>query len=202
MYRSRASYFRSEYRQGGEVEMVNTPWYARLFYVPLLNFLISWILSLIIQAKRMGFPEMNIFIRIANLVFFVGGCVLLWFIPVRSNVAFWIGLVIIVVGQVIFGFGYSAMREHPEQKKTVVDWGIYRFSRHSHIIAGIIVLLGTIIMGWDRRSFVYLVVWIYCILNVVFTHYAIKYEEKRNVEKFGQEYQDYMKRVPRYFLFK
>ena len=180
--------------------MIDTPWYARLFYVPILNFLVSWILALIIQAKRMGFPEMNIPIKIANLVFFVGGCVLLWFVPFRINVPFWIGVGIIMVGQVIFGLGYSAMREHPAQKKIVVDWGIYRFSRHSHIIAGIIVLLGTIIMGWNTRSMMYLIVWIYFFLNMVFTHFAILYEEERNVVKFGQEYDDYMKRVPRYFF--
>ena len=182
--------------------MIDTPWYTRLFYVPILNFLISWILSLIIRAKRMGFPEMNAPIRFANLVVFVGGCVLLWFVPFRINAAFWIGVGIIIVGQVIFALGYSAMREHPEHKKTVVDWGIYRFSRHSHIIAGTIVLLGTIIMGWHTRSFLYLIVWIYFLLNIVFTHYAILYEEKRNVIKFGQEYTDYMKRVPRYFVFR
>ena len=180
--------------------MMDTPWYARLFYVPILNFLVSWILSLVIQAKRMGFPEMSAPIRIANLVSFVGGCVLLWFVPFRINAAFWIGVGIIVVGQVIFGLGYSAMREHPEQKRIVVDWGIYGFSRHSHIIACIIVLLGTIIMGWNIRSTMYLIVWIYFLMYIVFTHYAILYEEKRNVVKFGQEYEDYMKRVLRYFF--
>jgi len=33
-------------------------------------------------------------------------------------------------------------------------------------------------------------------------HYGILNEEKINIEKFGQEYADYMKRVPRYLLIK
>jgi len=31
-------------------------------------------------------------------------------------------------------------------------------------------------------------------------HFGVLSEEKSNVERFGQEYADYMKRVPRYFF--
>jgi len=37
--------------------MMDTAWYFRLFYVPILAFIISLLLSMIIKAKRMGFPE-------------------------------------------------------------------------------------------------------------------------------------------------
>ena len=182
--------------------MMDTSWYLRLFYVPILNFIVSWILSYIIRAKRMGFPELSKPMMIASMMSFVGGCVLLWFVPFRINVAFWIGICVIIFGQVVFGLGYSAMREYPEKKKLVVDWGIYKVSRHSHIIASMIVLLGTIIMGWNTKSTVYLIVWIYFLLHVIFNHFAILYEEEKDVEKFGQEYEEYVKRVPRYFLLK
>jgi protein-S-isoprenylcysteine O-methyltransferase Ste14 len=65
-----------------------------------------------------------------------------------------------------------------------------------------IVLLGTIIMGWNTKSTVYLIVWIYFLLHVIFNHFAILYEEEKDVQKFGQEYEEYVKRVPRYFLLK
>ena len=100
----------------------------------------------------------------------------------------------------VFGLGYSAMREHPEKKKTVVDWGVYKVSRHSHVLAGMITLLGTIVMGWNLKSAVYIILWVYFVLYIIMGHLSVLNEEKINIEKFGQEYRDYMKKVPRYFL--
>jgi len=177
------------------------PWYFRLFYLPVLTFLISFLLSVIIKAKRMKMPELTRFMQIVQLVSFVGLCVLLWFVPFRINLAFWVGIGIIAFGQIVYALGYMAMREHPEKKKTVVDWGIYRFSRHSHILAGLITTLGVIVMGWNFSSIVYVILWLYFVLDIAFTHHMIQYEEKVNVEKFGSEYEDYMRRVPQYILF-
>jgi len=104
---------------------MDIPWYFRLFYMPILNFLISLLLSMIIGAKRMGHPEMSRPLMIGYMISLIGGCVLLWFVPFRINAAFWIGLCIILFGQVVFALGYAAMREHPEKQQAVVDWGIY-----------------------------------------------------------------------------
>lgn len=139
---------------------------------------------------------------IGNMIWFIGLIVLMWFVPFSVNLAFWIGFGIIVLGQIVFGLGFSAMKEHPEKQQTVVDWGIYKVSRHSHVIAGMITNLGAIVMGWNTGSTIYVILWGYFILNIIMTHFAILSEEKINIEKFGQEYEDYMKRVPRYFLVK
>ena len=92
------------------------------------------------------------------------------------------------------------MREHPEKKQAVVDWGIYGISRHSHVLAGKICLLGVVIMGWNPGSILYIVLCVYFILYVALSHFGVLSEEKLNLERFGQEYADYMKRVPRYFF--
>jgi protein-S-isoprenylcysteine O-methyltransferase Ste14 len=123
-----------------------------------------------------------------------------WFITFSINLAFWIGLAIIVLGYVVFALCCTAMREHPEKKKTVVDWGIFKVTRHPHVISGMIMSLGVIAMGWNWGSIMYVILWVYFVLDVGFNHFYILMEEKRNVEKFGQEYLDYMKTVPRYFL--
>ena len=177
-----------------------TPWYFRLFYIPILNFVISFALFAIIKAKRMTSGGPSKPLAIAYMLMLIGFCALMWFIPFEINIAFWIGISIIVFGQVVFALGYSAMREHPEKKKAVVDWGIYKVSRHSHVLAGIIADLGAIIMGWNLKSTTYLIVWIYFALYIIISHLGVLSEEKINIEKFGQEYKDYMKRVPRYFL--
>jgi len=130
------------------------------------------------------------------------GWILTWFVTFSINLAFWIGVAIIIFGEVVFALGYISMREHPEKKKTVVDWSIYKVSRHSHVLAGVICLLGTIVVGWNPSSLMYIVLWVYFVLYVILSHFGVLNEEKMNIERFGQEYEDYMKRVPRYFLIK
>lgn len=177
--------------------MIETTWYFRLFFVNILWFVISFLLSGIIKAKRMGSPEPKS-MMIVFLMFFIVGCVLMWFVPFSINLAFWIGVCVIAFGEVVYGLGFFAMRAHPEMKKTVVDWGIYKISRHSHILAGIICVLGVILMGWNPASVMYMVLWVYFVIYVLMSHFYILSEEKVNVEKFGQEYKNYMNKIPRY----
>ena len=177
-------------------------WYFRLFYIAIASMAFSFLLAAIIKPKRMGRPEMTRPMQVVSMASFIGLCVWLWFIPFSINPAFWVGLVVIILGQAVYALGFFAMREYPERKKVIVDWGIYGVSRHSHLLASVITILGVIIMGWNTQSTLYLFLWLYFVLDIAFNHYAILYEEKRNVEKFGQEYVDYMKRVPRYFPLK
>ena len=181
---------------------METAWYFRLFFVHILGFIISWLLYGIIRAKRMTGPGPSKPWVMGYWISFIVGWVLMWFVPFSINLAFWIGLGIIVFGEVVYALGYSAMREHPEKKKAVVDWGIYKISRHSHVLAGIICLLGVIVMGWNTASVIYIILWAYFVLHVTMSHFGVLNEEKSNMKRFGREYVDYMKRVPRYFLIK
>ena len=181
---------------------METAWYFRLFFLNLLWFIISWLLFAIIRAKRMSGPGPSRPWVTGFWISYIAGWVLTWFVPFSINLAFWIGISLIIVGEVIFALGYLAMREHPEKEKTVVDWGIYRASRHSHVLAGIICFLGLVIAGWNPSSVIYIVLWAYFAAYVVLSHLGVLNEEKLNVERFGQEYVEYMKNVPRYLLIK
>ena len=181
---------------------METAWYFRLFYMPILAFIISWLLAWVIKPKRMTSPGPGKHWLIGSMVSLVVFIALLWFVPFSINLAFWIGLCIIVFGEVVFALGYIAMREYPERKQAVVDWGIYKVSRHSHVLAGSITTLGVIVMGWNTTSIIYIILWVYFVLDIIMTHFATLSEEKINIEKFGQEYKDYIKSVPRYFLIK
>jgi len=181
---------------------METVWYFRLFYIPILSMIISVLLAWVMKAKRMGGPEGGKPWMIGSLISFIVFIALTWFVTFSINLAFWIGLGIIVLGQVVFGLSCSAMREYPEKTKTVVDWGIYRVTRHPHVISGVITILGAIVMGWNWSSIMYIILWIYFVLDTIMSHFYILMEEKRNVEKFGQEYADYTKIAPRYFLIK
>ena len=177
-------------------------WYFRLFSVHISGFILSWLLYGIIRAKRMTGPGPSKPWVTGYWISFIVGWVLMWFIPFSINLVFWVGLGIIVLGEAVYALGYIAMREHPERKQAVVDWGIYKISRHSHVLAGIICLLGVIVMGWNTASVIYIILWVYFVLYVILSHFSVLNEEKLNIERFGQEYADYMKRAPRYFLIK
>jgi protein-S-isoprenylcysteine O-methyltransferase Ste14 len=179
--------------------MHDIEWYYRLFYFPIIDLVLSTFLYILIKAKRMTSEgpdkiwHIYYWLRLAIL------CTLLWFITFNINLAFWIGSAVIIIGYVVFCMGYSAMREHPEKKKVVVDWGIYAFSRNSHIIASRITTLGIIIIGWNPDSTIYSILWCLFLIDFIMMHFAILNEEKNNIDKFGQEFVEYMKKVPRYF---
>jgi protein-S-isoprenylcysteine O-methyltransferase Ste14 len=48
----------------------------------------------------------------------------------------------------------------------------------------------------------YILLWVYFALDLILSHFGVLNEEKLNTERFGQEYVDYMKRVPRYLFAK
>jgi len=179
---------------------MDAAWYFRLIFVYIAQFVVSWLLFVLIKAKRMKGPGPSKTMMIFFWVSMITGLVLTWFITYSINAAFWIGLGIIICGEVIFALGFFAMREHPEKKQAVVDWGIYRVSRNSHVLAGKICLFGVVLIGWSPNSIIYIILWLYYILNLILSHYGVVSEEKSNIERFGQGYVDYMKRVPRYFL--
>ena len=179
--------------------MLEPEWYFRLFYFPILDLIITTLLFFLIKAKRMtseGPDKRWHFYYWFRLLLF---CFILWYIPFRITIAFCLGLLMMLFGYIIFSLGYMAMREHPEKKSAVVNWGIYKYSRNSHYIASKITTLGIIVTGWDFSSTIYILLWDLFIIDTFLSHFAIISEEKINIEKFGNEYVEYMKKVPRYF---
>lgn len=178
--------------------MMETAWYFRLFFVNISWFVISGLLFGVIRAKRMRGPGPNKAWMMAFWITFIVGWILTWFVPFSINMAFWIGVAIIFSGETVYALGYIAMRDHHEKNKAVVEWGIYKVSRNSHVLAGIICLLGTIVIGWNPSSLIYAVLWGYFVLYTIMSHFGVLNEEKLNIERFGQEYADYMDKTPRY----
>jgi len=127
---------------------MGTAWYLRLFYMPILNVILATVLAAIIKPKRMNAPELSTPMKIVGVMNLAALCAVLWFISFRINLAFWIGMGVVVSGHVVNGLAYSAMREHHEKRKAVVDWGIYGVVRHPHFLHSVLTSLGVIIMGW------------------------------------------------------
>jgi protein-S-isoprenylcysteine O-methyltransferase Ste14 len=74
---------------------------------------------------------------------------------------------------------------------TLVDTGIYAVVRHPQYSAFMLWALGAMLL------FQHWVVVVLGIPVIVLTYIDMMREDKRNIQKFGDRYKDYMKRVPR-----
>ncbi len=77
------------------------------------------------------------------------------------------------------------------QTTTLVDHGVYAIVRHPQYLAGILIGLSLPLISQH---------WLVAVLGVVviiITYVNTFDEETLNIEKFGEEYRQYMQRVPR-----
>ena len=73
----------------------------------------------------------------------------------------------------------------------LVESGMYAFVRHPEFLGHILIIFALVIISQHWINFI-----VGAILIVLLCLAMIE-EEKRNIEKFGNAYRDYMKRVPR-----
>jgi protein-S-isoprenylcysteine O-methyltransferase Ste14 len=74
----------------------------------------------------------------------------------------------------------------------LVDSGIYNIVRHPQYLAGLIINFGVVLI-----TFHWLVITL-GLLSVGMYYWSAMVEEDQNIEKFGESYQIYMRRVPRF----
>lgn len=78
-----------------------------------------------------------------------------------------------------------------KKRQALVQNGPYAFVRHPEFLGHILTIFALIVISQH---------WISLIVGailIVLLYLAMIEEEKRNVEKFGNAYRDYMRRVPR-----
>jgi len=121
--------------------------------------------------------------------------ILIIFTPLEIGTdIFIIGMILYVVGfgGVIFAL-FNFKNAPPNQPATK---GLYRTSRHPQEFMLSILFLGICIaIGSWIALFI-------LIISKLFRHFGILAEEKACLERYGDSYRAYMKRVPRYFLIK
>jgi len=111
------------------------------------------------------------------------------------------GLGLAVLGVVIFCVAMYTMRDSwwagvaIDEQTTLVTGGIYRYSRNP-AFAG----FDLFYIGW-AMMFCNGILAAISLMSVALIHLQIIEEEKHLSEYFGEAYQDYKKRTPRYFLF-
>jgi len=107
----------------------------------------------------------------------------------------YIGWVSLVLGIVFLLWSSQSRRKgrvgEGINKEVLVESGIYAFVRHPEFLGHILIISALIILSQC---------WINLVIGtvlIVLLWFAMIEEEKRNIEKFGDVYRDYMKRVPR-----
>ena len=82
-------------------------------------------------------------------------------------------------------------REEGISKESLVESGMYAFVRHPEFLGHILIISALVIISqhWISLTIGAMLIILLCL--------AMIEEEKRDIEKFGNAYRDYMKRVPR-----
>ncbi len=104
---------------------------------------------------------------------------------------FAVGIVILIMNRVALKRRGRAPNGGAWLRTTVVvDSGIYAVVRHPMYLGLILVLLATILISQHWITALFSVPWILFLCN------AVRGEDKRNIEKFGDDYKRYMQSVP------
>jgi protein-S-isoprenylcysteine O-methyltransferase Ste14 len=110
----------------------------------------------------------------------------------------YLGWAVFVIGIVIIAMNRVALKRRGRapnggawlRTTVVVDSGIYAVVRHPMYLGLILVLLATQLISQHWLTALFSVPWILFLCN------AVRGEDKRNSEKFGDDYKRYMQSVP------
>jgi protein-S-isoprenylcysteine O-methyltransferase Ste14 len=143
---------------------------------------------------RSGWSQKQVIFTVIGKLCALACIVSLVFTPLK------IGTAVFVVGAVVVAMGLTGLvkalldfRHTPLDQP--VERGIYTISRHPQIVMSSVVILGGCIAIGSWLAVILLMV------ARVFSHYGILGEEEVCLKQYGDSYRDYMKRVPRYFVF-
>jgi protein-S-isoprenylcysteine O-methyltransferase Ste14 len=104
-----------------------------------------------------------------------------------------IGMVLVMAPMVMFPRKGGVVKGKSFVNTTnLVDTGIYGVVRHPQYTGGVYAIFVTTLLFYPH--------WLFGVLGligVVVTYMSCREEDQRMIEKFGDDYRDYMKRVPR-----
>jgi len=101
------------------------------------------------------------------------------------------GWMVLAFGITFLLWSSKSRKKRREEGIGLVESGVYAFVRHPEFLGHILIIFALIIVSQH---------WISLIVGtilIVLLCLAMIEEEKRNIEKFGDAYKDYMKRIPR-----
>jgi protein-S-isoprenylcysteine O-methyltransferase Ste14 len=100
--------------------------------------------------------------------------------------------VVLCIGGYLAKTSHDIIFKEVRKEPCVVTRGVFGRVRHPLYLAAILFYLGLLLFTFS------IIAGIVCVVIIIFYNYIARYEEKLLIEKFGKEYEDYMKRVPRW----
>lgn len=128
-------------------------------------------------------------------IIFIISFIVTFFLPLKIDTIFFpIGLLLFSIGVIILFFVIHSWLSSPINQPTTS--GIYHFSRHPMYISMFFSYIGISIA---TLSWVFLVL---TLIHIFFTSLQAKSEEDYCLSKYGQLYQDYIEKTPRWIGFR
>ena len=112
---------------------------------------------------------------------------------IPSAVRLPVGVLPLIIAGYMAGSGLMIVFNKKTQSGGVIRKGVFRFVRHPIYLSEILMYGGLLILNFSLAAAFILVI------AVLFLHHISRYEEKLLLEKFGDEYRQYMKEVPMWF---
>ena len=131
---------------------------------------------------------------ISVILFMRGMMIYTIFVTVDIGTAwFYIGLIIYLVGLAFYIEALKSFSKTKEDKPVVT--GVYRLSRHPMQIFSLIMWVG---VGVATANWIILLT---CGIQPLLVYHFLKCQERFCLEQYGEEYQVYLQKTPRYLLF-
>ncbi|MHA2001825.1 MAG: methyltransferase family protein [Promethearchaeota archaeon] len=119
-----------------------------------------------------------------------------WFQPIHNLLPWYFALLIgapfLITAGLLAKNGLSIVFGEIREPPCVITKGSFRFSRHPIYLGSLMVYFGISLASLSVIGLLYF------IITFFFYNYIAKYEEGKLIQKFSTEYEDYMKKVPRW----
>ena len=116
------------------------------------------------------------------------------FVPIKLGTAwFWSGLFVFIAAMIAYVISILNFAATPKDQPVVK--GLFRISRNPIHVSSFVALVG---VGIATASWLIISV---SVIEQILMHKTTLAEERFCLEKYGDSYKEYMKKVPRYFLF-
>jgi len=112
------------------------------------------------------------------------------YIPLAVQIT--LGVILLLVAFYLARAGMNIVFSKVRETPGVIRKGVFGVVRHPIYLGEALVYLGLLFF---RTSLAAAVIWI---IAIAFLHYISRYEEKLLVERFGDDYKQYMRDVPMY----
>lgn len=128
------------------------------------------------------------------MIWIFGGFIISIFVPVNFGILFYVGFSLACLGMSI---GVLALYSFAHNSGLTTS-RIHRYSRNPIYLGWTIFFLGLTLIGWSESlwSIIFL---LYFFITMPYLHWTVLLEENFLANKYGESYQEYLKKTPRYF---